>query len=138
MTEILVQSLDGEDTVVHPNLQSSSSSIQMQGFAASGTFEPVGEDRRARASSRVSMPVSFRSEPDLDTIMPLPGTRDRTGYQHLTGEGSDTESDTGEDGNVYSPIASFTTVEVRDDTRGPKYKSRVSRPPSWVSTCYSH
>lgn len=71
-------------------------------------------DRRERAGSRFSMPASLRSEPDLDTIMPLPGYmlgraggdgRGGEGYQHQDSE----ESEDGRE-NTLSP--SFTTVEV--------------------------
>lgn len=121
MTEILVESLDVEGAVVQPDLQSTGS-IQMHGFAADGTPDHADktflyriESKRERASSKAS--ASLRSEPDLDTIMPLPGSAfykraQGDGYQRLPGEGSDTDSEGG-DGSPYSPtIASFTTVEV--------------------------
>lgn len=128
MTEILVESLDQEGGVVQPNMQSSAS-IQMQGFAADGVLDPLhvakktqgdSAEKRDRANSRASMPTSVRSEPDLDTIMPLPGSgfyrKSQGGYQRVPGEGSDTDSEgsgAGGEGSPYSTaIASFTTVEV--------------------------
>ena len=128
MTEILVESLGAEDGIVQPNLHSNGP-IQLQGFAAD---EPRGErsltsssrveserERRERANSRASVRDSVRSEPDLDTIMPLPGASFyKRGYQHVPGEGSDTDSEGSgvEGGGINSPygtaIASFTTVEV--------------------------
>lgn len=132
MTEILVRSIEDEGTVVQPvHLQTDVSSIQMQGFAAdqsplSLSWSSAGgatDDRRQaaasslgemrdRASSRASQPTSVRSEPDLDTIMPLPHStysRRGDGYSRIPGEGSDTDS--ASDGEGHSP-ASFTTVEV--------------------------
>ena len=134
MTEILVRSIEDEDTVVQPlHRRGSGSSIQMQGFAAdqtlllgeTGSTNTATDDRfqhsyqsaaasgwergRERAHSRASQPTSVRSEPDLDTIMPLPGsafTRNGGGYHRLPGEGSDTDSEC-----ANSP-ASFTAVEV--------------------------
>lgn len=131
MTEILVQSLEEEGGVVRPSqpdLQFTSS-IQMQGFAAavdSGTTATStaiaggGRERRDRANSRNSAPAdSLRSEPDVDTIMPLPPSslypRGQLGsYLRVRGgEGSDSEDG---EGGVYSPtsptLASFTPVEV--------------------------
>ncbi len=112
MTEILVASLEDEDTLVQPLHRQSSASIQMQGFAADESAASpnsfVFKDQRDRTSSRASQYTSVHSEPDLDTIMPLPGhMKAHGGYHSLPGEGSDS------DGEGSSPtIASFTTVEV--------------------------
>ena len=140
MTEILVESLDADGAVVQPELQALGP-IQLQGFAAGGSPEATparvshgsgkysiqsaekAQEKRERANSRASMPTttSLKSEPDLDTIMPLPGSafysnkRGQSGYQRLA-EGSDTDSEgSGVDGSPYAghTIASFTTVEVR-------------------------
>lgn len=140
MTEILVESLDVPGAVVQPELQAVGP-IPLQGFAAAGspgattrvsrggsqysiqTAERERErEKRERANSRASVPTttSLKSEPDLDTIMPLPGSayykhRGQSGYHHLQGEGSDTDSEgSGTDRSPYAghTIASFTTVEV--------------------------
>lgn len=127
MTEILVGSIDDENgtAIVQPIVPSS---IQMQGFVASSSHRsesgsyvlPEGRDRVN------SMPTtSLRSEPDLDTIMPLPGTsyrhgRSQTAYTSLAGGGhgggggSDTDSDEGGGGggDYGAGNASFTAVEV--------------------------
>ncbi len=58
-------------------------------------------DGRDRAGSRLSMPTSLRSEPDLDTIMPLPGRLSQDEY------GRPEEDEEDED------TPSFTNVEVR-------------------------
>ncbi len=128
MTEILVQSLEEEGGVVRPSQLDIqfSSSIQMQGFAAADGPSTTSDhalaesrDRRDRASSRNSVPASLKSEPDVDTIMPLPPSsfyprgQGGGGYLRARGEGSDSEDD--REGGPYSPtMASFTAVEVRE------------------------
>lgn len=138
MTEILVESLDEEISVVQPTLQTNSS-IQMQGFAADASValgqvasppaamtDPYGftdsSERRDRTSSKASVPTSVRSEPDLDTILPLPGVGlsrrpggrggGGGGYQRLSGDGSDTESEGSGEAGGTTGIATFTKVEV--------------------------
>ena len=114
MTEILVGSLDDGNgtTVVQPEVPSAM--VQMQGFVASssrrseygGYVIPEGRDRGNSVPT-----TSLRSEPDLDTIMPLPGTSYYHGRSQTVGGGgggSDSDSDGGEGaGNT-----SFTSVEV--------------------------
>ena len=150
MTEIRVNSPpmeDGEESQgpTRPHLQSTSTSIQLKGLVADNPDVPVATpnstlershagkrqldnlteaEKRERANSRHSIPASLKSEPDLDTIMPLPGTymlsRAAGGVGNgrkgsLLGGGEDYQdhhSQGSEDGreNSYSP--SFTTVEV--------------------------
>ena len=114
MTEILVHSIEDEQAVVRPvPRQTNASSIQMLGFAAdqstlsmstrSDRFQASG---RERVNSRTSQYNSVRSEPDLDTIMPLlpPGSSSNRRGPY------DSDSESGGD-PAQSP-ASFTTVEV--------------------------
>ena len=104
---------DHGDAVQQPALQFNSP-IQMRGFAADGPSLPfvvkdsrAQEEERDRSHSRASMPVSIRSEPDLDTIMPLSGRQ----YQRIGSE-EKSDSDDGSEGNPQT--SSFTNVEVMD------------------------
>ena len=129
MTEIRVSSpiVAKEDITVN-------SSIQLRGFATDGGGTPpdpsifygcdqaaVNMEKRERTNSRVSIPVSVKSEPDVDTIMPLPimGGFYNRGYQHECMEESPDISDE-ENGVIYNvhnnQTASFTTVEVGNGT----------------------
>ena len=71
-------------------------------YHPSGRINASDQEGRERAASRTSMPASWKSEPDLDTIMPLPGGLGRPTALGVYGEGE-------EDGD--SP--SFTNVEVK-------------------------
>ena len=68
-------------------------------------------DRRERAGSMLSMPASLKSEPDLDTIMPLPGSYMPGKAASGGGEMHQRhDSEESYDGRESTP--SFTTVEV--------------------------
>ena len=136
MTEICVDSDRNGDSLLQSSNLQSSSSIQMLGFAADGAPQPtkasgsaslnhnhlIHKERKERANSKTSVHTSARSEPDLDTIMPLPGSGfyrgNQAAYQRLPledGSDSGTESDSGSkegEGPCSPQIASFTTVEV--------------------------
>lgn len=128
MAEILVGSIDdGNGTnVVQPIVPSS---IQMQGFVASHSSRVsesgyVLPEDRDRVNS-MAPTTSLRSEPDLDTIMPLPGTsyrhgRSQTGYSTLAAAGGGSDTDSDGEGGEYSPgNTSFTAVEVCEFYLGP-------------------
>jgi len=115
------------------SMSSNASSIQMEGMVADnstsrpnrsrteigGIPTPYSSDHppggrinasdlegRERAASRLSMPASWKSEPDLDTIMPLPGGQESPPGFGVYGGAEEDE----EEGD--SP--SFTNVEVRE------------------------
>ena len=145
MTEILVQSLDEDESEIQAvQLPTNAASIQMQGFAADGTVAggagplalsfsshsssassgggggKMSSSQQSRGRERgYSQPTaSVKSEPDLDTIMPLPGfggggvlEGKGAGYRRLAEEDSDTGSDGSGGYNSQGP-SSFTTVEV--------------------------
>ena len=135
MTAIRVKSPPSEDEteqLLRQHTNSSNGSFQLEGVVSDtwtrssrskaevgGRSESYPEhhrrnslselDRRERAASRISMPASLRSEPDLDTIMPLSGaeggltrTAALSGYEG-EGQGEDEQDE---------DTPSFTTVEV--------------------------
>lgn len=138
MTEIRIKSPDGG--AQHPHHQPFSTSIQLQGLVADNPGAAIGlsgsrgaggtgslpekrlrdsltdVDRRERVCSRVSMPASLKSEPDLDTIMPLPGSgvlsRTAAGGYDGGGEEEECHSEGSEENGEDHISPSFTTVEV--------------------------
>lgn len=135
MTAIRVNSPSSEDEterLLRQHTSSSTGSIQLEGVVSDtsrsrpsrsktevvGTVGSFPETRggngfselnkRERAASRISMPASLKSEPDLDTIMPVPGASG--GLTRTTAPGVYGGEGQGEEEEEESP--SFTTVEV--------------------------